>query len=43
MADHSARAVGAGRLLIARSINNITGPTDTRTEPGLLIELRTTE
>ena len=33
-ADFSARAVGAGRLLIARSMNNITGPTDARTEPG---------
>ena len=33
-ADLSARAVGAGRLLIARSMNNITGPTDARTEPG---------
>ena len=32
-ADLSARTVGAGRLLIA-SMNNITGPTDTRTEPG---------
>ena len=32
--DLSARAVGAGRLLIARSMNNITGPTDARTEPG---------
>ena len=32
--DLSARAVGAGRLLIARSMNNITGPTDTRTGPG---------
>ena len=26
--------VGAGRLLIVRSMNNITGPTNTRTEPG---------
>ena len=33
-ANLSACAVGAGRLLIARSMNNITGPTDTRTEPG---------
>ena len=33
-ADLSACAVGAGRLLIARSMNNITGPTDARTEPG---------
>ena len=33
-ADFSARAVGAGRLLIARSMNNITGPTDSRTEAG---------
>ena len=33
-ADLSARTVGAGRLLIGRSMNNITGPTDTRTEPG---------
>ena len=33
-ADLSARAVGAGRLLIARSMNNITGLTDARTEPG---------
>ena len=33
-ADLSARAVGTGRLLIARSMNNITGPTDARTEPG---------
>ena len=33
-ADHSARVVGTGRLLIVRSMNNITGPTDTRTEPG---------
>ena len=33
-ADLSARAVGAGRLLIARSNNNITGPTDARTKPG---------
>ena len=32
--DLSARVVGAGRLLIARSMNNITGPTDARTEPG---------
>ena len=32
--DLSAHAVGAGRLLIARSMNNITGPTVTRTEPG---------
>ena len=33
-ADLSACAVGTGRLLIARSMNNITGPTDARTEPG---------
>ena len=33
-ADLSARAVGTGRLLIARSMNNITGPTNARTEPG---------
>ena len=33
-ADLSARAFGTGRLLIARSMNNITGPTDARTEPG---------
>ena len=32
-ADLSARAVGAGRLLIERSMNNNTGPTDARTEP----------
>ena len=32
--DLSACAVGAGRLLIVRSMNNITGPTDARTEPG---------
>ena len=34
MADLSAHVVGAGKLLIARSINYITGPTDTRTETG---------
>ena len=34
MADHSAHVVGTGRLLIARSMNNITGPTETRTEQG---------
>ena len=34
IANHFARAVGAERLLIARSLNNITGPTNTRTEPG---------
>ena len=34
-ANLSAHAVGAGRLLIVRSMNNITGPTaDARTEPG---------
>ena len=33
-ADLSAHAVGAGRLLIVRSMNNITGPTVARTEPG---------
>ena len=33
-ADLSARTVGAGRLLIARSMNNITGPTNARTGPG---------
>ena len=33
-AELSACAVGAGRLLIARSMNNITGPTDAKTEPG---------
>ena len=33
-ADLYAHAVGAGRLLIARSTNNITGPTDAKTEPG---------
>ena len=32
--DLSARTVGAGRFLIGRRMNNITGPTDTRTEPG---------
>ena len=32
-ADLSASAVGAGRLLIVRSMNNNTGLTDTRTEP----------
>ena len=32
-ADLSARAVGAGILLIARSMKNNTGPTDARTEP----------
>ena len=32
--DLSAYVVGAGRLLIARNMNNITDPTDTRTEPG---------
>ena len=31
-ADLPARAVGAGRLLIERSMNNIIGPTDTGTE-----------
>ena len=34
MVDLSAHAVGTGRLLIARSMNNITGPTNARTEPG---------
>ena len=34
--DLSACAVGAGRLLIVRSMNNNTGPTDARTEPGEL-------
>ena len=33
-ADLSARTIGAGRLLIVRSMNNITGPTNARTEPG---------
>ena len=33
-ANLSARAVGADRLLIARSMNNITDPTDARIEPG---------
>ena len=33
-ADLSAHTVGAGRLLIVMSMNNITGPTNTRTEPG---------
>ena len=32
--DLSAHTVGAGRLLIGRSMNNITGPTNARTEPG---------
>ena len=36
MVDLSARAVGTGRLLIMRSMNNITGLTDARTEPGEL-------
>ena len=33
-ADLSAHTDSAGRLLIGRSMNNITGPTNTRTEPG---------
>ena len=33
MANLSACAVGAGRLLTARSMNNNTGPTDARNEP----------
>ena len=33
-ADFSAHVIGAGRLLIMRSMNNNTGPTDTMTEPG---------
>ena len=33
VADPAAHTVGAGRLLIVRSMNNITGPTDARTEP----------
>ena len=33
-ADLSARTVSAGRSLIGRSMNNITGPTNTRAEPG---------
>ena len=32
-ADVSASTVDASRLLIGRSMNNITGPTNTRTEP----------
>ena len=36
-ADLSARAVGASRLVIARSTNNITGPTNARTEPGYIL------
>ena len=38
-ADLSACTVGAGRLLIARSMNNITGPTDARTEPGSKLQV----
>ena len=33
-ANLSASAVGAGRLLIVKSMNNITSPTDVRNEPG---------
>ena len=34
MAALSAHVVGADRLLIVRSMNNITGPTDARIQPG---------
>ena len=33
-ANLSTCVVGAGRLLIMRGMNNITGPTDAKTEPG---------